>query len=163
MPLTHNGKILQLGEGLQRGCLFRQIGSWRIRFDQAMAWERDQLEILKEPCLPLLQIGDEVLQGAFAENGVSEPPDLVVWTNVLLQVQYDNLEFLQEDLQVGFHQITDGAVKSVTTPRKEEDGGLNLIPVQLDQKPLGVMFRLAVLESAILADNESSISDGRLL
>lgn len=65
-------------------------------------------------------------------------------------------------MQVSFNQITDGVVESITALRKEEDGRLNLVPVQSDQEPLNIMLILAVLESAVLSDNDSSIRDGRL-
>ena len=63
---------------------------------------------------------------------------------------------------MSFYQITDGVIKSITAPRKKKDSRLNLVPVQSDQEPLNIMFILAVLESAVLADNKSSICDGRL-
>lgn len=65
-------------------------------------------------------------------------------------------------MQVSFNQITDGVVESITALRKEKDSRLNFVPVQSDQEPLDIMFMLAVLESAVLADNKSSICDGRL-
>lgn len=41
-----------------------------------MACKRDQLEILKEPRLPLLQVYDEFLQDVLAKDRISEPPNL---------------------------------------------------------------------------------------
>ncbi|KAL9610713.1 MAG: hypothetical protein Q9204_009063, partial [Flavoplaca sp. TL-2023a] len=64
-------------------------------------------------------IVDEVVEDVLAENGISKPPNLVIRTQVLLQIQDDHFEFFQQGLQVSFDQITDGRVESVIARREE--------------------------------------------